>query len=120
MLNLLSSIIKKRKRIHKEQNESINKDPQFSEQRNDKQIHSNKSELQEQSNSSKNISTTYKNTNTDSAPSIVVLQDSTGKNIPINDLASELDQTKKVHFYFKPLICVGAYAKSIQLVIVQV
>lgn len=98
--------------IHKEQNESINKDPQFSEQRNDKQIHSNKSVLQEQSNSSKNISTTYKNSNTDSAPSIVVLQDSTGKNIPINDLASELDQTKKVHFYFKPLICVGAYAKK--------
>jgi hypothetical protein len=99
-------------RIHKEQNESINKDPQFSEQRNDKQIHSNKSEIQEQSNSNKNIGITDKNANTDSAPSIVVLQDSTEKNIPINDLASELDQTKKFHFYFKPLICVGAYAKK--------
>ncbi len=98
--------------IHKEQNESINKDPQFSEQRNDKQIHSNKSELQEQRNSSKNISTTDKNTNIDSAPSIVVLQDSTEKNIPINVLASELDQTKKFHFYFRPLLCVGAYVKK--------
>jgi len=98
--------------INKEQNESINKEPQFSEQRNDKQIHSNKSELQEQSTRSKNISTADKNTNSDNASSIAVLQDSTGKNIPINDLALELDQTKKVHFYFKPLICVGTYAKK--------